>query len=143
MDLGIKENCGIARVIGNDSKFPSNPQYVLLGSEDYDIEGNMKNNIVIPESLMQLQKFEEGNLEYANSQNVNLFDISEPLNNSKVSRETFSNWINVIRKGPIDPKNPGYGISEQELMRLIHLGISIDTDIKIKQTENILKLKKK
>lgn len=140
--LGIRDNNGIAKVIGNDSKFPLNPQYILLGSKDYDSRGNMKNNIVIPESLMILQRFEDGNLDYANSQIVNLFDISDPLNNSKVSRETFINWLDLINNGkPINPKNPDYGISEQELIRLLNLEFGIDTKTKVNQTEKILKLK--
>ena len=140
---GIRKNNGIAKVIGNNSKFPLNPQYILLVSKDYDSQGKMNNNIVIPKSLMMLQRFEDGNLDYANSQIVDLFDISDPLNNSIVSRETFINWMNLVKKGqPINPKDPGYGISEEDLKKLLSLGFSADTYNNVEQTKKILKLKK-
>lgn len=138
-----KGNAGIAKVIGNDSQFPLNPQYVLLGSKCYDKRGKMNNNIVIPTSLMILQRFEEGNLGYANEQIIDLFDISDPLDNSRISKKMFNNWLNLLAKGqPIDPKNPGFGISEEDLKKLLSLGFSADSYNNVEQTKKILKLKK-
>ena len=140
---GVRKKYEIAKIIGNDSEFPLNPQYILLGSKDYDNQGKMNNNIVIPKILTDLQKFEDGNLEYANSEIVKLFDISDPLDNSIISKEMFNNWLNLIEKGqPIDLENPGFGISKENFKNLLHLGFNTDSYEKVKQTERILKLKK-
>ena len=141
---GTRENGGIAKVLGFNSLFPLKPQYILLGAKEYDVLGKMKNNIVVPESLMKLQRFEDGDLSYADSQIVSLYDISDPLENSKVSKELFENWLTLLREGqPINPKNPGFGVSEEEVFwLLLDLGLSVDAYEKVKQSGNIFKLKK-
>lgn len=140
---GVRKKYEIAKIIGNDSKFPLNPQYILLGSKDYDNQGKMNNNIVIPKILMELQKFEDGNLEYANSEIVKLFDISDPLDNSIIPKKMFNNWLNLMEKGqPINLENPGFGISKENFKNLLHLGFNTDLYEKVKQTKKILKLKK-